>query len=337
MLPLVFSGRVGGYQWLGLVTLLGVLSLIALGATVRVTDSGLACPDWPLCNGRIIPAGDYHVWIEWAHRLAASIIGLVILIFVVTTWVRYRDRPWVLWPVMAALVALGIQVVLGGLTVTEKLPAQIVTAHLGVALTIVMLLTLGLMASLIHLNNRVSDHLNRVSDSRNKLLVWLAVVTTGSTLSLILLGAYVSGTDAGFACSGWPLCNGSLLPEGRGTSVHIAHRYFAGFVGLLVLGLVVAVWIRYRRQRVFCALSLVIVVIYVAQVMVGAANIWTVLASGWRVAHVVLASLLWVSLIVLAALLAYQDGLIANTRKPHPLSSLLMCLRVKVEGRSSGD
>ena len=326
--------HISGYQRLGIATLLGVLALIALGATVRVTDSGLACPDWPLCHGRVIPAGDYHVWIEWTHRLVASVVGLIILAFAVTTWVRYRARPWVLWPIIAALVALGIQVVLGGLTVTEDLPAQIVTAHLGVALLIAMLLTLGLLASFA----RARDNPRPPNSRHTTRTTRLALATAGGILSVILLGAYVSGTDAGFACSGWPLCNDSLLPGGRAASIQVAHRYLAAFVALLVVALVISAWAGRRQQgTLLLSLSLLAAALYIAQIMVGAANIWTTLAEGWRVAHVVLASWLWIVVIMLTALGAYRAGWVPDVRSERPFPTLRAGSRVKAEGSHSGD
>ena len=328
------SARLGRYQRLGILTLLGVMSLIALGATVRVTDSGLACPDWPLCGGRVIPVGDYHVWIEWTHRLVASIVGLVIVAFVVATWLRYRQRSWVLWPGTAALVLLGIQVVLGGLTVTEDLAAQIVTAHLGVALMIVMLLTLALLASFVKPGEGVRPAPTAARTTRT---VWMAVVTAVGVLSLVLLGAYVSGTDAGLACSGWPLCNDGVLPDGRLASIQVAHRYLAAFVGLLVVGLVVSAWVGRSEQRVLLGLSLAVAALYATQVMVGAANIWTTLAEGWRVSHVVLASLLWLLLVVFVAMGALQAGWVAGVGVQRPLPSLLTRSRVRAKRSGSGD
>ena len=327
------SKHISGYQRLGIVTLLGVLALIALGATVRVTESGLACPDWPLCNGRAIPGGDYHVWIEWTHRLVASIVGLIILAFAVATWVRYRERPWVLWPITAALLALGIQVVLGGLTVTEELPAQIVTAHLGMALLIGMLLTLGLLASFA----RAADSSRPQNPRHANRTTRLALVTAGGMLSLILLGAYVSGTDAGFACSGWPLCNDSVLPSDRSANIQVAHRYLAAFVALLVLALVVSAWAGRRQQGALLGLSLLTAALYIAQIMVGAANIWTTLAEGWRVAHVVLASWLWIVMIILTALGAYRAGWVSDVHAKRPFPTLRAGSRVKAEGSHSGD
>src|SRR2546428_7847457 len=63
---------------LGLATALAMYGLIVLGSVVRTTGSGLACPDWPLCEGRIIPRLELPVMVEWLHRTPA--LGVSILV-----------------------------------------------------------------------------------------------------------------------------------------------------------------------------------------------------------------------------------------------------------------
>ena len=71
---------------------------IALGGVVRVTDSGLGCPDWPLCHGRPYPAADIHSIIEYSHRTVGTITGLLLIATVITAWVVFRrTRPLVAW------------------------------------------------------------------------------------------------------------------------------------------------------------------------------------------------------------------------------------------------
>src|SRR6266567_8162123 len=122
--------------------------LIALGCTVLATDSGLSCPDWPFCNGQAYYAGTYHTFLEQFHRFTAATVSiLIVLLFIgIIVWAR-KDRA-LLSLAIAAPVLLAVQIVLGGLTVLWKLPAQIITAHLATALAIfAIMITIAVLSS----------------------------------------------------------------------------------------------------------------------------------------------------------------------------------------------
>jgi heme a synthase len=113
------------------------LALMALGSATRVMNAGLACPDWPLCYGSLVPASQMNlqVFLEWFHRLVASSIGLAVVGLVGACW-RYR-RVLPGWLPISVTVSLGLivlQGILGGLTVTQLLRFDIVTAHLATGL-----------------------------------------------------------------------------------------------------------------------------------------------------------------------------------------------------------
>jgi cytochrome c oxidase assembly protein subunit 15 len=113
------------------------LFLMALGSATRVMNAGLACPDWPLCYGELIPHQQMNlqVFLEWFHRLIASSMGLFAIALVSLSWWYRRAVPG--WLPGASAFALGLiifQGVLGGLTVTEMLRFDIVTAHLATGL-----------------------------------------------------------------------------------------------------------------------------------------------------------------------------------------------------------
>ncbi|MCS7226788.1 MAG: COX15/CtaA family protein, partial [Gloeomargarita sp. SKYB31] len=122
--------------------------LMALGSATRVMEAGLACPDWPLCFGQVVPAQmDLQVFLEWFHRLVAATVGLGVLgLTALTWWWRAQLPRWLPWGVTAALGLVIWQGVLGGLTVTELLRFDIVTAHLGTGLAFFsLLLALGVL------------------------------------------------------------------------------------------------------------------------------------------------------------------------------------------------
>lgn len=308
-----------GYQRFALLTIVGVLALITLGGAVRVTDSGLACPDWPLCNGQAIPRGDYHVWIEWTHRLVASLVGLAIVVVVVGAWRAYRNRPWVVLPLTAVILVLLVQVVLGGLTVTEDLPVGIITAHLATAMIIVLLLMGGWLATFAPPPHRQD---RRPVDLQARRIARLAVASAVGVFALVLLGSYVTGTEAGYACSGWPLCNQAYLPDGRLANIQVSHRYLAAAVGLVILATVVMGWRSRRAGWPAAWLSLSVALLYLAQVVIGAAQIWTTLADWARVLHLAAATALWAAALLLLAIAAERAAWLPNIGRRGPLPRL---------------
>jgi heme a synthase len=111
--------------------------LMAVGSATRVMNAGLACPDWPLCYGQAIPLRQMNlqVFLEWFHRLDAGLIGLSTLWLCIKSWQWRKHLPkWLPIAATVSLLLIFTQAMLGGLTVTELLRFDIVTAHLGTAL-----------------------------------------------------------------------------------------------------------------------------------------------------------------------------------------------------------
>jgi heme a synthase len=113
------------------------LILMAIGSATRVMNAGLSCPDWPLCYGTLIPSEQMNlqVFLEWFHRLVASSIGLVMVCLTVACWNYRKQLPgWLPLSVTFSLGLIVLQGILGGLTVTQLLRFDIVTAHLATGL-----------------------------------------------------------------------------------------------------------------------------------------------------------------------------------------------------------
>ena len=116
---------------------IATLLLMAVGSATRVMNAGLACPDWPLCYGKLVPTQQMNlqVFLEWFHRLDAALIGVsAIALTGLSWWYRRLIPSWLPYASTFALFLIVFQGILGGLTVTELLRFDIVTAHLGTAL-----------------------------------------------------------------------------------------------------------------------------------------------------------------------------------------------------------
>ena len=233
--------------------------LMVLGALVRAHGAGLACPDWPLCFGQWVPAFDVKIAFEWSHRVLAGSIAVLFVVFSATALrLAYRRRQ-VGWPLAFAALLLGVQIVLGGLTVLLKLEPWTVIAHLLVASVFVAVL------------RWVSLELRGVNqfEPPGRLprgLVGLAVVLLGVQL---YLGGWMSSHAAGLACAAFPTCDGeSLLPVVSGpVGMHVLHRVNA--VVLLAVFSVLALASRGRASRIVAVATFLVA----AQIGVGALNV----------------------------------------------------------------
>lgn len=281
-------------RWLALAVAIAGYLLIVIGGTVRVTGAGLGCgPEWPLCNGRLVPGWDLLAWIEYVHRLIALAVILLTGAVAVASWrARSPDRWMVRLPLIAAGLVL-VQAMLGAITVWTHLEAAVVALHLGVALSY-------LAVALVLAFRTWFPALARVA-GRSPLRPWL-VAALGAVFLLMLSGAYTAKRGAGFACPEWPFCGGFWIPTGwTNVDVHLTHRLIALVAVLLVAG------VAWKARRVrgespwVVGLVTAAAVLMVAQVFVGAANIWFRLHPAVSVAHLAVATIVWV-LLVLAVL-----------------------------------
>ncbi|WP_171963333.1 COX15/CtaA family protein [Bordetella trematum] len=278
------------------------LDLIMFGAFVRLTDSGLGCPDWPGCYGKASPLGalaDIHqaatdmpfgpvtlskAWIEMIHRYVGALLGLLIIAITYMAW-RYR-RQLGRSPVLAtvALVAVCVQGAFGAWTVTHRLMPVVVTAHL--------VLGLSLLALMTWLAARERPHL-AVPAYAARLLPWLAG-GLGLLAAQVTLGGWVSTNYAALACMDFPTCHGEWVPEmdfhggfsliralgelpsgemisqSALTAIHWLHRNFA-FVVFLYLG--VLAW-RMRRVPGVSGPAWLMLALLLAQLLTGLTTIF---------------------------------------------------------------
>src|SRR5438093_4775741 len=110
------------FRALTLATLAWTFVLVVVGVVVRVTGSGLGCPDWPLCHGDPIPPLEPAALVEYSHRLSAALSILLIGVTGVVAWTRYRAERQILTLATAAAALVVAQSLLGAITVILELP-----------------------------------------------------------------------------------------------------------------------------------------------------------------------------------------------------------------------
>jgi protoheme IX farnesyltransferase len=312
------------FQKLTLTTAAATYLLVVWGAVVRVTNSGLGCPDWPLCYGGVLPPlDDMNAWIEWIHRTWAAVVGLLVLAVVVVAGMRYRRRSVVV-PAVLALVFTGFQAYLGKITVETGNSGESVTAHLAMAMVV--------LASLVHIAVRVRYPATLPARGATQRFTLLATFAALAVYGLLLFGSQVTATRAALVFGdAWPLFpGGALLPAFDADPAiaalqmsHVLHRVVAAVVGVIVL---FTGWIAWRRwgsgawgprgaRPTLLALTGTAAALFAVEVVVGAAQILTTLAA-WSVAlHLALGAAIW-ALLVAAAVYAYCEARIVASVPP---------------------
>jgi heme o synthase len=274
--------------------------LIALGGTVLATDSGLSCPDWPLCNGQAYYSGTYQTFLEQFHRFTAATVSILIVLLVIgiIAWAR-KDRA-LLSMAIAAPILLVIQIVLGGLTVLWKLPPQIITAHLATALAI-----FAVVITIAVLSGKPAP--SKEHPAKTRKFAQLAISNALLVYILMLFGSYVTGSGAALACPGWPFCTPASWAAGTHLAdINILHRVYAVFVGLVVLWTVISALRRWRVARGQAIVALVAGLLFVYQAVVGGLIVLLNEPAFVAGLHLALAAAVWGTLVLVAALATNQ-------------------------------
>jgi heme A synthase len=282
-------------------TIIATFVLIVIGGVVRVSDSGLGCgpagsgtEGWPLCGGRVLPFLEANAVIEFTHRVAAGVVGILILALLWQAARGLRERRWVVRGSVAAAILVLIQAALGGLTVENNLHEVLVAAHLGLAM-----LLLGVLIAL----RRATEDGSPAPAHAGGVLRPLAATALALLFATIVAGGYMAGTEregaegapvagAHLACgTEFPTCAGKALPFGMGgmVDVHLTHRTLMYLAAIAVLALVVVARRRGVRSWAFPLAALLLA----CQILLGALNVWLGEHGDLVVAHLTLGTLLW--------------------------------------------
>jgi heme A synthase len=279
--------------------------LIAVGGLVRATGSGLGCPGWPLCYGRVVPPLEHHAIIEYSHRLVASVVIVLVGLLALAAW-RSRQPRWLRWLTVAAIGLVLAQAALGAIVVWGKLKAEAVTLHLATSLALVAVL------ELVALRADRPARPRPAQAARPRGFARLAAGGATLTYAQMLVGSSVTGHDAGLA---YPA--GVALPGDFGLAavqLQFGHRLLAMVVGATI----VATWLVARRSRrgqpAVTRLAGAAVALVVVQIALGLANVADRLSAWTVVPHLATGSLIWGSMFALAL----QAGRVADDAERPP-------------------
>ncbi len=293
------------FRYLALAATILTYLLITIGGIVRVTGSGLGCPDWPTCHGQIIPPMRLDAWIEFIHRFIAAFTSPFILAAAILGVWKFRAIKWVSRPPVIAVSLLVVEIILGAITVLTELPPEIVAVHLGTALAIfALLLTSTVVGFARHQNPALPDRLSFRSPFA-RLTLW----TLAAMFLVLVSGAWVAGSGSTAGCIGWPLCSGQLIPVTIYGWIHMIHRLIVGAVSILVVVVVVQAWRTQRMHTAILPAATVMGVLFFAQALVGALKTTRGFTPFLLALHVATAAAVWAALVVLVVFV----GLAART------------------------
>ena len=283
------------YKVVALLSLVVSFIQIALGGFVRASESGLGCPDWPLCHGKIIPPFEFHTLIEYSHRLNGSLLGILVAVLLILCIMRYRRDKQLMLANYAAFILVVSAGILGGITVITELAWWIRLIHLGIAQF--------LAACLMYITYKFAfDNLSNDYSYLNPIRAWKwkIILCVSLVFLLIVSGSYMVGIGASSSCSSWPLCKGLSIPDGMSYQVHMGHRYISvvtlAFVGYISIELMIhAKGNKLIKRVTHSALGLLGI-----QIILGAVTVWSGFSSHMKVTHLSVATLVWLSVILMS-------------------------------------
>ena len=288
-------------KWLTIITSAGMFIVLLAGALVTKTNSGRGCgDDWPLCNGKFIPAYTLESMLEYSHRAVSGIVGILVLITAIVIYRAYgrRSEPFV--HAMGALLFTIIQAILGAMAVKWEQSSAVMALHFGfslLAFSFTLLLVLSVSAKR-SIAAYTTDELPNASFTKK---LW---AITAYSYIVVYIGAFVRHTESSSGCTGWPLCNGEVIPSQLEGPVAIAffHRIAALILFVLIVWIGFHAWRKYGRLTALARPAVAAAVLVCVQVLSGA---WIAVVLGQDQVYI-FASLLHTTVIsALFAVLCY--------------------------------
>jgi heme A synthase len=284
---------------LSVLTLLTTYCLIVLGSTVRVTNSGMGCKDWPLCSGQAGPLSSFHPLMEQSHRYLASLVTVLIIALAAATWRAGRRAHHVFIPALVSVGVIVVQIVLGAVTVISNNAPVTVALHLMVATFFMGIVTVTAVAAFVSPERSWS-----LAHGPGR-LAWSAVVA----LYLVFIsGSIVVNGGAQSACTSMGL-----------VTLQLVHRSMVLIGSVLVVAFVVGL-VRHRASdAVGRNLAYGALVLLALQIVAGALTALDGGRAGIADVHLAVGSALWCCVVAVFALAARAGPPAPESVPPHSL------------------
>jgi heme a synthase len=289
--------RLNAYQKTALLTVAATMFLIFVGGLVRASGAGLGCPDWPKCYGRWIPPltvadlpsgydpaefNALKTWTEYINRLIGVLVGLFITATFLQSFRYWKTLPSVVLASFAAFVLVIFQGWLGGQVVRSGLSEGIITAHMILAMIILVTLLYAaykVMATRFHVV---------LSPTARQMLLWTGGLLLAATLVQLVLGTQVrEAVDA--------ISRGTDLPRAEWLAavgrIDEIHRSTSWLVILGAAWLSWAVW-KHTQSQLLRRLTAVIAALVLCQVAFGVVLTYFAMPPGFQVLHLGFSSFL---------------------------------------------
>ena len=177
------------YRRVTALALVALVFIVITGGAVRLTGSGLGCPDWPTCaEERLVAPWEYHAMVEFVNRTITGLVSAAVMLAVLGSAFRRPRRRDLVWLSVGLVAGVIGQIVLGGLTVLYELKPQFVMAH--------FLLSMVLLANAVVLHHRAGqdDRAGRGSPVVDRDLNLLGWAMVAAAVLVLFLGTVVTSS-----------------------------------------------------------------------------------------------------------------------------------------------
>ncbi len=271
------------YRRLAYFALIGLSLIIITGGAVRLTQSGLGCPTWPDCQGnQLVAQYSFHPMVEFTNRVITIFLTIAVMVATAAAFFRKPFRRDLAWLSMGMVGGLVAQVILGGITVLEKLAPPFVMAH--------FLLSLVVVLDAVVLYYRASSEGTESVRLVSKEAVWLSRLMWVALAAVLFVGTAVTGSGPH---SGSPLAVRLPFPLRAVAELH------ADFV-LFLIGLTLASIFLLHQGRApepVMKRARVLLWLMAAQGFIGYTQYFTNLPALLVEFHIVGATAVWVAMV----------------------------------------